>query len=233
MERLIIANWKMNPKNLKAAFVLAGSVKRYLKDVRGVRVVICPPFPYLAVVARQLKHSSLELGAQDASWEPSGPHTGQISLPMLKALGCGFVILGHSELRAQSGETDAMVNRKVHATLKAGLVPIVCVENAVQLIKALRGVPRSSYAKIRVVYEPSWAISTAKGAKPADPKEVRRMVQKLGTIASPAVFLYGGSVSSKNAGAFLKKGIVQGFLVGQASLRPREFANLVKKAIFG
>lgn len=232
MERLVIANWKMNPKSVKAALVLAGSVKRHLKDVRGVRVVICPPFPYLAAVARQLKHSSLELGAQDASWEASGPYTGQVSLPMLKQLGCKFVILGHSELRAQSGETDAMVNKKTRATLKAGLVPVVCVENTTQLTKALKGVPKSSYGKIRVAYEPSWAISTRKGARPADPKEVRRMVRKLGAIASPAVFLYGGSVSAKNAAAFLQKGKAQGFLVGSSSLKPREFANLVKKAVF-
>lgn len=232
MERLVIANWKMNPKSLKAALVLAGSVKRYLRDVQGVRVVICPPFPYLAAVARQLKHSTLELGAQDASWEPSGPYTGQVSLLMLKALGCTFVILGHSELRMQSGETDAMVNKKVRATLKAGLVPVVCVENVTQLIKALKGVSKSNYGKIRVTYEPSWAISTGKGAKPADPKEAKRMVRKLSTIASSAVFLYGGSVSSKNADAFLGTNMVQGFLVGQASLKPREFANLVKKVAF-
>lgn len=232
MERLVIANWKMNPKSVKAAFVLAGSVKRYLRNVQGVRVVICPPFPYLAAVARQLKHSSLELGAQDASWEASGPYTGQVSLPMLKQLGCTLVILGHSELRAQSGETDAMVNRKVRAALKAGLVPVVCVENTTQLTKALKGIPKSSYGKIKVAYEPSWAISTRKGAKPARPNEVRKMIQRLGKIAPSATFLYGGSVSSKNAGTFLQKGMVQGFLVGSSSLKPREFANLVKKAVF-
>ncbi len=221
MERLVVANWKMNPKSLKAALVLAGSVKRKLRNIKGVRVVICPPFPYLAAVGRHLKHSGLKLGAQDA-----------VSLPALKALGCAFVILGHSDLR-RLGETDAMINRKVVATLKIGLVPIICVENTAQLTKALnKGIQRSSYGKIRVAYEPSWAISTHKGAKPADPKAVGKMIQKLGMIASPAVFLYGGSVSSKNADTFLKKGMVQGFLVGQASLKPREFANLVKKAAF-
>ncbi len=219
MERLVVANWKMNPKSLKAALILAGSVKRQLRNVKGVRVVICPPFPYLAAVARHLKHSSLELGAQDA-----------VSLPVLKALGCAFVILGHSDLR-RLGETDAMVNRKITATLKTGLIPIICVENTAQLTNALKGIPKSSYGKIRVTYEPSWAISTHKGAKPADPKAVERMVRKLDMIASPAVFLYGGSVSSKNARTFLKTGMVQGFLVGASSLKPREFANLVKKAV--
>ena len=124
-----------------------------------------------------------------------------------------------------------MVNKKVVATLKTGLIPIICVENTAQLTKALKGIPKSSYGKIRVTYEPSWAISTRKGAKPAGPKAVGRMVRKLGMIASPAMFLYGGSVSAKNADTFLKRGMVQGFLVGQASLKPREFANLVKKAV--
>ncbi|MBI4122762.1 MAG: triose-phosphate isomerase [Parcubacteria group bacterium] len=233
MERLVIANWKMNPKSLNLAIVLAGSVKRHLRDTHGVRVVICPPFPYLAAVGRQLKRSGLPLGAQDMSSEEEGAHTGQVAPAMLKALGCAFVILGHPELRRESGETDFMVNGKLRAALKAGLVPVVCVENVAQLMKALKGVSKSSYGKIKVAYEPSWAISTRKGAKPARPNEVRKMVQRLGAIAPSATFLYGGSVSAKNAGVFLKKGMVQGFLVGQASLKPREFAHLVKKTGFG
>src|SRR3989344_3097713 len=128
MKKLIVANWKMNPKNLQKAVALASSLAKKLKNVKGAQVVLCPPFPYLSAVAREIRQSALQLGAQDAAWEPSGPYTGQVSLAMLQALGCRFVILGHSELRRFSGETDAMVQRKLKATLKAGLVPIVCVE---------------------------------------------------------------------------------------------------------
>ncbi len=232
MKRLVIANWKMNPKNLKEALLLAGSLKSELKNVRGAEVVICPPFPYLAAVGRQLKRSQLLLGAQDMSSEEEGAHTGQISPAMLKQLGCAFVILGHSELRRESGETDFMVNRKLRSALKSGIFPVLCVENTIQLRKALQGVPRAAYGRIVVAYEPLWAISTNKGAKPADPSQVAAMAKTFRMIVPGAAVLYGGSVSSKNAAVFLKKGMEGGFLVGQASLKTGEFANLVKIAAF-
>ncbi|MDO8654956.1 MAG: triose-phosphate isomerase [bacterium] len=232
MKRLVIANWKMNPKNLKEALLLAGSLKSELKDIRGAEVVICPPFPYLAAVARQLRHSGLLLGAQDMSSEEKGAHTGQVSPAMLKAFGCAFVILGHSELRRESGETDFMVNRKLRGALKNGISPVLCVENTIQLRKALQGVPRGAYGRIVVAYEPLWAISTNKGAKAADPSRVAAMARTFRMIVPGAAILYGGSVSSKNAAVFLKKGKVEGFLVGQASLKAEEFTNLVKIAAF-
>lgn len=231
-KRLVIANWKMNPKNLKAALALAGSLKSELKDFCGAEVVICPPFPYLAAVGRELKRSWLRLGAQDMSSEEKGAHTGQVSPAMLKALGCAFVILGHSELRRESGETDFMVNRKLRAALKNRIFPILCVENTIQLRKALQGVPRAAYGRIVVAYEPLWAISTNKGGRAADPSRVAAMARTFRIIVPAATILYGGSVSGKNAAAFLEKGTVNGFLVGQASLDAKEFANLVKKAAF-
>ena len=125
MDKIIIANWKMNPKSLKEARVIFNNLIKAVKGVKGVDVVICPPFPFL-VIGDKLKLKNVSLGAQNVSSEPNSAHTGEVSLKMLSSMGVEYVILGHSENRAQ-GETDKFINKKVLATLKAKLTPILCV----------------------------------------------------------------------------------------------------------
>ncbi len=244
MKKLIIANWKMNPASEKEAVKLAAKTEKgALKS--GNDVVIAPPFPFLASVKKVLKKA--KLGAQDDFWENQGAYTGEISPAMLKSFGVKYVIAGHSE-RRRLGETDDAINKKVKASLKIGLKPVLCVgeplevrkkglaaaKNFVkgQLKKDLKGVSQSG---LIVAYEPVWAISTNKGAKPDKPEDSLEMIRFIKAFLrkerkmKPAV-LYGGSVTSKNAESFIQYQDINGALVGGASLKSEEFIKIIKSS---
>jgi triosephosphate isomerase len=245
VRRLIAGNWKMNLLRAEAA-ALAKGVVQALGEGRGLAadVAVCPPFTALAAVAEALAGSAIALGAQDCHEKPSGAFTGSVSAPMLKDLGCRYVILGHSERRHGLGETDAMVNAKVGAAWSAGLVPILCLgETAAErdagktldvVRRQLAGSLPKGTAALVVAYEPVWAIGTGRVPTEADiaavHKALRRELVKVRGDGADIPVLYGGSAKPDNAKAILAVEEVGGLLIGGASLEPKGFAAMVRAA---
>ncbi len=244
---LVIGNWKMNPQTAVMAERIAREVKGGLTANTDADVVVAPPNLYMSVVHKVRNGSNrFILGAQDAFYEKLGAHTGNVSAFMLESFGVAFAIIGHSERRAL-GETDDVVNKKVHAVLKAGMTVVVCVGEAErdvnaqyleeieqQIRKACAGVTRARLRNVVIAYEPVWAIGSGKTPTPEDVHEMRLFIQKIfadlyGRSAVGQVrILYGGSVSPKNAGELFTEGGVHGFLVGGASIRPADFIGIIK-----
>jgi len=206
MKPLIVANWKMNPQTLKEAKLLFNRVKK-------AGGIICPPFVYLSILKAN--------GAQDVFWEDSGAYTGEISPLMLKNMGVKYVIIGHSERRKYQKETDEMINKKLKAALSVGLKPILCVDKVSQIPKNIKG--------LIIAYEPLFAIGTGKACSPQRAKKMRIAINR---IAGKAPVLYGGSVNSQNAKSYIKEAGFQGLLIGGASLKPREFVDIIKNVCY-
>lgn len=227
MKPIIIANWKMNPSSLRQAQTLFSAVDKAVKQ--GVaKVIVCPPSLYLASLHQMRKR--IVLGAQDCSWEREGALTGEISPLQLKNIGCGYVILGHSERKKYVGETLGMTQAKLEAAQKVGLRVVLCVESLSELSMIKK--KTKSFKNVLVVFEPSSAIST-QGGKRITPKNIVTMVRAMKKITGRNTpILYGGSVDSKSISEIMNKGRVQGVLVGAASLESREFTRLVKNAVF-
>jgi triosephosphate isomerase (TIM) len=255
-QTLIAGNWKMNLTHLEAI----GLVQRIAfalpeKYLEKVEVTVLPPFTHIRSVQTLIDGDRLLLkhGAQDLSPFENGAYTGDVSGAMLAKLGCSFVVVGHSERREYHHEDDEMVNRKVKAAIKHGLVPILCVGEKLdvresgehvthctsQLIADLKGLKAEQVKDVVVAYEPVWAIGTGKVATPADAQEVcaairTALTDKYGAEIGNAVrVLYGGSVKSGNIGELVSQDDVDGALVGGASLDPDEFAKLCAMAAGG
>jgi triosephosphate isomerase len=245
---LIAGNWKMNKTNAEAAAFL----EEFLPEAGGrpdVEVAICPPYTALRTVAERIASSALIAGAQNMHEKESGAFTGEVSAPMLRELGVGAVVLGHSERRQLFGETDAALQRKVPAALDAGLLPILCVgeteeeREAGQMQRKLRHQVRTDLAEvdeerlggITIAYEPIWAIGTGNTATPDQAQEAIAFVRALLGDRSPRAaasvrILYGGSVNAGNASELLGQPDIDGALVGGASLDPAEFAAIIAAA---
>ena len=241
--KLIAGNWKMNGLR-QSGGVLAEALAERARGAGplGWDPLVCPPAPLLGPVGAALQGSAVALGGQDCHPAPSGAHTGDVSAEMLADAGCRYVIVGHSERRADHGEDDALVRAKAEAAATAGLVPIVCVgETAAQrgagealaVIEAqvTGSLPRAmDGADMVIAYEPVWAIGTGQTATPADVAEVHGHIRGLlarllgGAGAAKAVrILYGGSVKPENAAELLAVADVDGALVGGASLNAEDF----------
>ncbi len=246
---MVAGNWKMN-KTLFEARDLIRAILPEVEGVDGVDIVVCPPFVSLGVTKRETEGSLIMIGAQNMHWEASGAYTGEIAAGMLVDL-CQYVIIGHSERRAMFGETDATVNKKVHAALKAGLKPIMCVgetlsENqAGQTAAVVEGMVRGGLVDVTpeqaqniiIAYEPVWAIGTGLAATPEGANSVHKDVirpvlrELFGAEVGDAMrILYGGSVTAANAAELFSKSDIDGGLVGGASLKPDSFAAIVKAA---
>ena len=246
---LVIANWKMNPQSLGQATRLVTEVREGLSRRRKADVVIAPPSVFLQATSEVRNGSKLfSLGAQDVHWEKLGARTGEVSVPMLKSFGVTHVIVGHSERRAM-GESDDVINKKVRSVIKEGIVPVVCVgekkrdngahylslvENQVR--RACATVSKAKLQQLVIAYEPIWAIGTGDTATPEDAHEMSLFIHKVladvyGRSAGEKVkVLYGGSVNARNAKALMDEGMVDGFLVGGASLRAEEFVTIIREA---
>ena len=245
-KKLVVANWKMAPESLKEAQDLFRS---YLDlELKNVDLIVAPPFDYTEKLTEiPYKKSGIKFGAQDVFYEnPSGAYTGEISAKMLKDADVKYVIVGHSERRRFLNESDQIVNKKMLASVKGGLVPVLCVgenvsvrnkgrktvENFIksQLEKDLRGIGKT--AKLIVAYEPVWAIGTGNEDAPQDALEIIIFIKKLlvkNHKLKAVKILYGGSVDSQNIGNFLQYKDIDGALVGGSSVNKKEFAKLIKK----
>ena len=237
MAKLIVANWKANPKTFTEALKLAKA-----SDFKNV--VIAPPYIYLQTVSWVLKKAAL--CAQDVFWEPDGPYTGEVTPSQLKNMKVKYVIIGHSERRRHLNETDEMISKKVKTAAKAGLKVILCVgENwstrrkgiiaakkfvATQIKKDLQLITKKLIANnLIVAYEPLWAVGTGKADTPKDSVEIIKHIKKLTTNNHKlkTKVLYGGSVDAKNIAAFLNQKEIDGALVGRISLSPQSFKALI------
>ena len=246
---LIAGNWKCNLNHLEA-IALVQKIAFALPDkyFEKVDVTVIPPFTDIRSVQTIVDGDKLLLtyGAQDLSEHDSGAFTGEISGAFLAKLGCTYVVVGHSERRTLHGETDAVVLAKTKAALRHGLTPIVCIGEGLdvreagehvsycvdQISASLAGLSADELSKIVVAYEPVWAIGTGRVASAQDAQEVCAAVRgALTDLADKATadsvrILYGGSVNAKNVGEIVAQGDVDGALVGGASLKSDEFAQL-------
>ena len=225
---------------------LARSLKSSELD-ENVDVLICPPFTSIYVIIRELENSSIKVGAQNMHFEDSGAFTGEISPLMLKNMGVEYVIIGHSERRQYFNETDEIINKKIMASLKHGLKPILCVgesleqreagfENEVvrnQLINDLCMVAKEDAVNIAVAYEPVWAIGTGKTATSKQANEMSSFIRAVladiftDEMAVNMIIQYGGSVKASNANEIMGQSQIDGALVGGASLKADEFVKII------
>jgi triosephosphate isomerase (TIM) len=237
---LIAGNWKMHGSRGEA-LALAGAVRDGATGL-GADLLVCPVFLHVAEVAALLKGSPVAVGAQDCHVAAKGAHTGDVAAPMLRDAGATHVILGHSERRADHGETDAQVRAKAEAAAAAGLVPIVCVgeteaqrvagEHEAVVARQLAGSLPDEFSGV-VAYEPVWAIGTGRTPTEADIAAMHGTIRTLlaerfGATGATMRVLYGGSVKPGNAKAILALPNVDGGLVGGASLVAADFLGIAR-----
>lgn len=250
---LMAGNWKMNLNHVEAVHLLqklSWTLQDKKHDFERVEVAVLPPFTDIRSVQTLVDGDRMKLryGAQDVSTHDSGAYTGEISAAMLSKLGCTYVLTGHSERRQFHAEDDATVNAKTTKALEAGLIPIVCVGEGLEIRKAgeqvpytlaqvdgaLAGLKQDDVRKLVIAYEPVWAIGTGEVATPEDAQEVIAAIRgRIEETISPSVadsvrILYGGSVKMASAGGIMAQPDVDGCLVGGASLQVDEFAGICR-----
>ncbi|MGV1080040.1 MAG: triose-phosphate isomerase [Candidatus Nanopelagicales bacterium] len=248
---MMAGNWKMNLNHFEA-IALVQKLAFALKDddYNSCEVVVVPPYTDIRSVQTLIDGDKLKIkyGAQDLSAHDAGAFTGEVSGAMLAKLGCTYVIVGHSERRQHHAEHDGIVNSKVHAAFRSGLVPIMCVGEGLEVRKeggqvvytlgqleaGLAGLSPEQAASIVIAYEPVWAIGTGEVATPQDAQEVcgairARFGELFGQdLADACRVLYGGSVKASNVAGLMAMPDVDGGLVGGASIDPDEFVALVR-----
>ncbi len=242
---VIAGNWKM----YKTAGEAAAFVRAFLplvSSVRGVEIVLAPPYPSIAAVAELVRGSGIGVASQNVHFADEGAFTGEVSPRMVADAGATHCIVGHSERRQYYAENDDAVNRKVRATLAAGLTPILCVGETLperedgktfdvvgrQLAGGLKEIAAADGPRVVVAYEPVWAIGTGKTATPDQAQEVHAFLRDRlnglwGSAADSVRILYGGSVKPDNIAALMANRDIDGALVGGASLSPESFAKIV------
>ena len=247
---IIAGNWKMN--------MLASGAQSFADELlpkaggfqEWCETVVCAPYPLLTAVAGAFSGSGVRVGAQNMSQHESGAFTGEVSASMLTDIGVEYVIIGHSERRSLYGESDEVVNKKVHAALNASLRPIICVGESLeqretgitfelvtlQVKSALFGVAPELMSRVVIAYEPIWAIGTGKTATPEDAQDVCREIRAVAGVlygdakAVALSVLYGGSMNDKNAFELLAQPDIDGGLIGGASLKPESFSVIINAA---
>jgi len=241
---LVAGNWKMHGSRADNA-ALVRSLLDQLPAQGAAEVVVCPPFVYLLETGRLLKDSDVALGAQSVCAEAQGAFTGEISGAMLRDVGCRYVLVGHSERRQVYGEQDALVARKFVAAQASGLVPVLCVGETLeeregdrttevvsrQLDAGLAVTGAGAFGEAVIAYEPVWAIGTGRNATPEQAQEVHAMIRGRvaaldAKIGASVRILYGGSVKASNARELFAMADIDGGLVGGASLKADEFAQI-------
>jgi triosephosphate isomerase len=248
--RIVAGNWKMN-KTRQTAVELTRAIRQGAGEEDAVKIVLCPPFPYLIPVAEAIAGSKIRLGAQNCYARTEGAFTGEVSPAMVADVGCKYVILGHSERRRELKEDDTFINQKVRLALEKGLRVILCVGETLQernekraeevyfrqLATALSGLSADSMERLVIAYEPVWAIGTGQTATPDQAQSahaaIRQRISKdFGENAVATLpILYGGSVNEKTAPDLFKQPDVDGGLVGGASLEAGPFLKIIQAGI--
>lgn len=249
-KKIVAGNWKMN-KTLDEALALTSELVNMIKDEvnSDVQVILCTPSLYLTTLKSYVENSPLvALGAQNCYEKASGAFTGEISAPMIKSIGIEYVIIGHSERRQYFGESNAQLAEKVNISLENGLVPLFCCGESLQqrqnedfigfvknqIEESLFHLSAEDFGKVVIAYEPIWAIGTGLTASSEQAQDMHaalraHVASKYGQeVADNTSILYGGSVSSANAEELFACPDVDGGLVGGASLKSREFVNIIK-----
>src|SRR5690606_37758827 len=252
-QKIVAGNWKMN-KTLEEANILASEVTGMVSDeVRGdVKVIFCVPLPYLLPIKNIVgKNPKISVGAQNCSDQEAGAFTGEVSALMLKSMDIPYVILVHSERRQYYGEDAKLLASKVDVALKHELIPIFCCGEPLdvreankheQLVKtqveeSLFHLDEAAFRKVVIAYEPVWAIGTGKTATAQQAQDMHKVIRdhvatKFGkSVADDVVILYGGSVNAGNAKELFACPDVDGGLVGGASLKSREFTEVIKATV--
>ena len=249
---IIAGNWKMN-KTASDTKKFAEELKAILPRAKWCDVVVCVPFVNIPAALKAFKDMRVAVGAENLYYEPSGAYTGEVSADMLKDLGVKYVIIGHSERRQYFGETDATVNARLKAALKAGFKVMVCIGETLeeregnrteevlarQLDGGLADLDAVTVSGLVLAYEPVWAIGTGKTATPEMAEATHRFIRshlaaRFGKEAAEQVRIqYGGSMKPENAGELVAQPDIDGGLIGGAALKADSFATLIKNAIAG
>ena len=246
-KKIVAGNWKMNTLPQEGAELAKNVVAGRGEVCSCVNFIVCPPFTHLSMVAEALKGSDVALGAQDCATETKGAYTGEIAAQMIAALGCKYVILGHSERRQYYGETSETLNKKMAQAYANNLTPIYCVGenleereagehfNVVkkQLEEVVFNLSEEQFANLVVAYEPVWAIGTGKTASADQAQEIhafirKTLAEKFGAAAEDCAILYGGSCKPANAAEIFAKEDVDGGLIGGAALKAEDFLAIGK-----
>lgn len=249
-KKIVAGNWKMN-KTFDDAQALVSEVVNMVKDevTGGVEVVICPSYPFLPSVSKAVTGTqNIHVGAQNCHQNESGAYTGEVSVGMLKSIGVEYVILGHSERRQYFNEDNQQLEAKTKAVLNAGLIPIFCIGESLeqreqdltftvletQLKEGLFHLSNQEFANVVIAYEPIWAIGTGKTASSAQAQEVHAFIREQiarhydAAAATETTILYGGSANPANAKELFSQPDIDGGLIGGASLKSRDFVDIIK-----
>ncbi|MFA6918780.1 MAG: triose-phosphate isomerase [Patescibacteria group bacterium] len=248
MKKIIIANWKMNLTPTQSAD-LATELKENLGETDDSEVVICPSFSAMSLVSEQIKKSNLILGSQNISWMEKGAFTGEESVGNVQEFDCKYAIVGHSERRQNLGETDEMINKKISICLNEGITPIFCIGETfqekqdgttdhklyAQIREGLKKIDLLPHENMVVAYEPIWAIGTGQAITPADAEKAFKLIYQnlidlwpLTIVNNNVRIIYGGSVDENNSQEFAQIDMINGFLVGGASLNSDKFSQIIK-----
>ena len=246
-KKIVAGNWKMNTLPSEGVELAKGVASGKGEVCDCVQLIVCPPFTHLTSVIESLKESGVAVGAQDCATEVKGAYTGEVSAQMIAALGCEYVILGHSERRQYYGETSATLNKKMERAFENNLKPIYCVgenleereaERHFDVVKAqieevVFNLSEEQFAKLVIAYEPVWAIGTGKTATAEQAEEIHAYIRevlrsKFGAAADECSILYGGSCKPSNAKEIFSKENVDGGLIGGAALKAEEFLAIGK-----
>ncbi|MFD2783859.1 triose-phosphate isomerase [Hymenobacter rubripertinctus] len=250
-KNIVAGNWKMNTTLQDGQALISEIVHMVQDETTGpaVEVVVCPPFPFLPAIGKLLPEGGqFHLGAQNCHQKESGAFTGEVSAKMLQSVGCEYVILGHSERRQYFREDDELLSQKLKAALAAGLKPIFCVGETLeireqdetfnfiskQLQDGLFHLSNEEFDQVTVAYEPIWAIGTGKTATSQQAQEVHAFIREQLARAYDAKaalntsILYGGSCNAQNARELFSQPDVDGGLIGGAALKSRDFTDIIK-----
>jgi triosephosphate isomerase (TIM) len=242
---ILAGNWKMHKTAAETAAFFDAFLARVAPIPAEIEIVVAPPFTSLQLAGEYVRGTRVHLGAQTMHWELQGAFTGEVSAPMLLALGVSHVILGHSERRAYCDETDRTVNLKVRTALAQGLTPIVAVGETIderragatddrvlsQTRAAFDGIAAPDLSKVAIAYEPIWAIGTGQSCEPDEANRVMATIRLAIDGLGGTPILYGGSMTAANVGSYVKRSNINGGLIGGASLDPEGFATLIERAV--